>query len=859
MLMSPFVRLELNEKLWCEAGAASSTRAILTKRHFASSPVEVLAVDDSEPLSFQFPRRLLDGRAHHALAALRPQLVARLVLWESKTTQIYRERRLRGTIIDGSAERGLVSVRAESLLLDLAKCGPMRELVNGLPNYTFSLTDLDGAAILAFIVAKAVAQGLTWLAAGGCEPPFSYVAPDALALERATPLAAAQQFVGTLHDRDLLAELALEQTPTAYELAIRSQKGSGITLSPFHPRAGQLNVRRTVDASEQATRVYPLGAPDPDGAVGIWGRARFPVSNVNGGTNTFEISVSGGGGAPILVDGQFVLPTAWKIYRVATGETFTITATVAPTVAGGPAIITCDEIEDLANGEFIEFRVDEPETNQRHVKWDATTPVERALFEVTAIDVPGGKVTVALKWTNGDPITDNDMYIGWRARLNTKVVGPVTSTGSNGLKTYTIPSVAAVQVGDWILPAANTTAPYTVSWPTAPTGNIDSIDVPNNRVHIGAARYQSVDPVGNNSVVNGTRIFRPVAGHRRIIDAIASTNEFQLGGGVSGISVGDVLIIEQPYGAGELPSYVEHPTSVQAQPTGYGVQCADVPVPSATGLQELGTNGWFRTWTGGSSAMPDGLTKHASQTVAKNTDPLHVYRGVNSIYLFQLSDWIQCERFYPSPAPGRDRLSLRVWIKIVAWGGNFSTPILLELYEAAPNGTASGAALASTALWHPDEVTDEAKATLGLWMSMGITGFTITPWMAPFGFVARLSASIDLPELYVGGFERFGHATLPETSIEFSDATRQLQAGNRHLRGFHYPQRYDLAAINLGAQDSGRRLDTAIGGNVPVIQKPYGIDTTERLMRAELVLFDPKQSQVTLARRSDRLTHMLNV
>ena len=179
---------------------------------------------------------------------------------------------------------------------------------------------------------------------------------------------------------------------------------------------------------------------------------------------------------------------------------------------------------------------------------------------------------------------------------------------------------------------------------------------------------------------------------------------------------------------------------------------------------------------------------------------------------------------------------------------------MLAVYACTPAGAATGTPLGYTYLYAPDNPTASAeqKPVLNAWMSVAIKGITVPMNAAHYGLVCVLSCGSGPCAGYLDAIDKWGHADVPEVPVEFGDAHRLVQAGNRHVRDWGYPVKYDLAAQLL--PDVNRRLDLAMGGTIPIILRGYGIDVTQRLLRAEIAHFHPDRAQCSLARRAQLLT-----
>ncbi len=340
--MASFLRIEINDRLRCQVGW--QTQAIIRARDLAGPLREELSVEDPESLSVSVARYTPRRTVSPIVAAVRPQRVLCLVLRDSKTTCDYREYRLRGPIRDGRGERGVVTLVAHGLLLDLARCGPIVDETDGIPHLDFDLGDRTVAEILEdYVIAR---SGLPWLDLGDVAHATYRLPPSPL--QNVTPMAVIDHVRRVLQERGLASERRFRRDGSAgYLLDLPEQIGGDVTTGHFTPQRGMPTLAHTVDPTEQATRVVPVLAADPDGVPGLIGRARWRVASVDAPNQRFVPEDPTGGASPIQFVGQYVQPTPWWIYRVRTGETWPLQA--SDPVAG----FTVPRVGSLAAGEQI--------------------------------------------------------------------------------------------------------------------------------------------------------------------------------------------------------------------------------------------------------------------------------------------------------------------------------------------------------------------------------------------------------------------------------------------------------------------------------------------------------------------------
>ena len=484
---------------------------------------------------------------------------------------------------------------------------------------------------------------------------------------------------------------------------------------------------------------------------------------------------------------------------------------------------------------------------------------------------PSG-LTIALTDRNGgaSPIAFDNQWVGASLyRCQTGRTFPITATNAAaGTVTVsgTVSSIAADEDFEFRLtePLTNTrttTTRYAVS--AVPDGthitcNVSAPLAADNQYTDWYARVWTLATGG--SIVTTTRIASSVRATQNI--AVASS---------TGVTNTHFVEFVQLDGAGEIPSYVDHPTYTAADPTGYGIKVVEVLKDTVPGIPQLVLNAAMRTWTN-SANPPDGYTytTTGSPTVAQNTTPTYTRYGNKSIRA-QVPGGstltIQSAPVYPTITLASTRLSIRCSFYLAAAGvpfSGFNVAVRLSVYELDATGalatqlgtiqSAYGYQLNGGAYSDPDP-------RLGTWITSEVAGLTLTGTSAPYGLACVvLINSGTTSDIYVDTVEAYPFLKSPTDVIEFGNAQALTQAGNRQLRDYAAPPAiYDITVRDLARAFPSEfgRLALTIGGLARAADVEYGIDVIVRLLRIERDLLNALNSRLTLGNRPVLLSNTI--
>lgn len=343
----------------------------------------------------------------------------------------------------------------------------------------------------------------------------------------------------------------------------------------------------------------------------------------------------------------------------------------------------------------------------------------------------------------------------------------------------------------------------------------------------------------------------------RISASVAATDVLTV---ASSAGVNNMHYVEfiQLDGAGEVPSVVDHPTYVQADPTGYGVKAMELS-KQAMGVVDLAPNAWMRTWTN-SANPPDGwvVTGTGTGTSARNATAAYTrYGGYSWQFLTGNASYgINTPPTYLTD--DRGFVSARAWVYFTVFTAD-SWARFLVYARTASGGI--GALLGEQGIMPLDStLTGYVKIPLGAWIELKIEGIPVSATLAPYGIAAGVwpfQGAFDARTGYVDVIEIYGFATCPNDVREHGDAQSLLQSANNALETVAPPPLY----YTLGIRDLERafpaeyaRLALTLGANVRAADVEYGIDATVRLLSMRRDLLDASRSELTLANRPTRLT-----
>lgn len=395
-------------------------------------------------------------------------------------------------------------------------------------------------------------------------------------------------------------------------------------------------------------------------------------------------------------------------------------------------------------------------------------------------------------------------------------------------------------------------------------------------IAVVSPRYAIASVVGNVLTLSSN----PITVNSQLVDWYAKVWSAASGGAVVGtpqrisasVAVTDAITVAssagfnntqfvefvQLDGAGEIPSYAEHATAVQAPPIGYGMKAGDLAVASVLGVTQEVPNGWMRAWANPANP-PDGWSIFGSGSLAftRNANPLFTRYGGFSFFADFSGLFLQTARFDHALATGNTRLSARANVffdTFTAVGGD--NTFVLEVWALTADGTSTiGGALGLGAVVPTNYAgaTAWTKVPTGAWATIEIVGMDLSLDKAPYGIVCRFSnptAIVGQCIAYVDTVELYGFVANPSMVYEYGDSTVLHQAGNRQLiTNGTPPVSYQLSIADLERSDPATWANNAlaVGGNVRAFDPDVGIDATVRLLRRDRNLLSPKDTTVGLS------------
>lgn len=441
--MALLTYLKLTDKLACQGTVI--TYGVLHPDDLSSAS-DIQALDDSESLTFSYARLNRYGETRAISAQMRAGRVL-TVLWSDAAFDEWRIAR----VTEGRGRNGVVTVECVPIWRDLVeRCdnasgrGWVSELIGGERVYEYELTERTATSILTDFV---VANAPSYVTLGTITPTRTI---PSLSVDHMTPWGLARAVCDALHALDVTCELRLRRNGTTdYQIDLVTQVGASAGVAVFHPTNSLLTLERKTDATSQATRVMVNGGTAPDTLPGILGRARWLVDAPSG--TTLPLTDPNGGTSPVAFDNQFV---GQFLYRVLTGKTFAITDSDAAT-----GTVTCGGgVSDIAAGELVEFRLDEPMTNSR--RQYTLTPYKEAMFWVEAVSGSKLRISARISWNGVSPVVGSTTdKLDWRGRRATFIVEQQISTSVADTTSYPPATrkltmtvgTTGMQVGDYIL------------------------------------------------------------------------------------------------------------------------------------------------------------------------------------------------------------------------------------------------------------------------------------------------------------------------------------------------------------------------------------------------------------------------
>jgi hypothetical protein len=415
---------------------------------------------------------------------------------------------------------------------------------------------------------------------------------------------------------------------------------------------------------------------------------------------------------------------------------------------------------------------------------------------------------------------------------------------------------------------------------TEPGTNTRTITSPSPRFAISNVATNDLTLSGNPITVNGqlvdwyAKVWTLSSGGtvvgtpQRISITTAATDVIRV---ASGAGFNATMFVEfvQLDGAGEIPSYLDDATKVQAPPTGYGMKAGDLGVSLVVGVSQFVPNGWMRNWAN-PAAMPDGWsTLNSPTTFSQNTNPSFTRYGGNSLLMDYSSGtgsiFVVTPRFDLAHCAGNTRLSVRAQLWFTLFNAsptdfNFQ----MELFALDASGAITGAALGSDIIEPTNSAGGATKVATGAWVEMEIKGVDLGLDKAPYGlavaFTTTSQPAAGRCTCYHDTVEVYGFVDNPTDIFEFGDAASLHQAGNRHLgTNAAPPIAYEVSIADLERQNptDWARAALTLGGNVRVVDADLGVDASVRLLRLERDLLRPEQSTLGLSTLPVLLTQIL--
>lgn len=365
----------------------------------------------------------------------------------------------------------------------------------------------------------------------------------------------------------------------------------------------------------------------------------------------------------------------------------------------------------------------------------------------------------------------------------------------------------------------------------------------------------------------------------RISGSVASTNVIAVANSASVTSSHFVEFIQLD-GAGEIPSVVDHPVYVQADPVGYGVKASEVTRPML-GIQQLVRNAWMRQWTT-SGSPPDGwaiVYPNTNGAFSRNANPLYTRYGGYSLSLRDDGTHVSIPAaqviVYPNWAEGQTQVSARCWAyftnQIAGTPPDVDSVGYLALFARKGDGT-KGKEIGRVQVAPLGAGTGDTEIDVNAWVELKIEGITLDDRgdpaavaTTPFGVLAEFypgqGHSLGFIA-YVDVIEVYPFATCPNTDYEFGDAAALLQSGNMQLDSSASPPVfYTMGVIDVerAFPDEFSRNALTLGGTVRAPDADYGIDVTIRLLQIDRDLLQAANTKLTLANRPVRSTTIQSV
>jgi hypothetical protein len=318
----PLARLELWNKIAAAGGSRLSTGGFLPYRTAWSTTRSLINPDS---MTFSIP-----GNSE-AASLVRKGLVARR--WKSDSDvdwwpidQVVTNRSA-GTDVDVTCSPLSFLLGQHGIIAD-----PLASPLNGIPSTSFGFVGLTFTEMLTTYVTTnaSVTSVLPWVTLGTIEPTATFD----LDVQDVNTLSLITAGLGALATLGVLAEFQLDPSG-----AINIFTTIGSTAPKFFVRVGKnlQSLKRTVDGSQQYSRLSPKLATLSDGSPTAIGLSRWNVTNV--ASNVLTLADPAGGAAPVGFDNQL---NGLYVYVEATNSFVLITASSAAnqtvTVTSGTGI-----------------------------------------------------------------------------------------------------------------------------------------------------------------------------------------------------------------------------------------------------------------------------------------------------------------------------------------------------------------------------------------------------------------------------------------------------------------------------------------------------------------------------------------
>lgn len=862
MALLKFARVEV----WSDYQCASGSRLAMVP-----GVVDVITTRD---VSGDDSVQLIVPRNSPAEAELLARRVIRLVRSDGAGTESYDEWRIVERTRASGADANTYTYQARSPRADLVRGDVAQLLSTGEIAHVFSVTAMTPAQIIdTYVLPALAAAGLSYFARGTVDP----TAPRDLSFEWFSPLS----LLEALRDATATEMHVRRNGTTGYYIDLLDQLGAGATRPVFRQTKNLLRTEVFEQTQELVTRCIPRGGKLPGFAeYHTLARVLLKVMAVtpSGGTLILDVEDPAGSVQPIEFDDQF--NNGWHVFRRLSGVTFPIVDTLK---TGQQLVIT--SAANIAAAEYLELRSSDAQTARVGVpriapaSGDCRLPyisaVDGALpYRCTVTDANGGVGTI--DWITADGLYTDLTIVHCEQRLS---AAGVTVDAANQHVNFGT-SVANIAIGDllyWLSNGASANPPHG-STPVSILWKITSIDVANQRVDGVQAYYanRAGDVLPNPGGPVRAVVIRQVQ-TRQIKTSAASANTIDLTASLDPTQIGRVILIEQRSG-GVLPSYVDEPVAVQTPPTGYGIIPRPLDRPGLRGEGNLIRNPRGAAWTT-PSAAPDGwsassISAHSAEH-SQNTSPAFVKYGAGRSWDVTLVDearairtLIESPTFYVHPAGFTDlsRFCLKLSLFIAEFSGDAEIQINLVTQNAA------GAAASRTALTLfstdyagvvPDEKVFSANQRLDLTIpALDInTLFTDAP-RAGVGMKLQLLAlpnvALGIARIYLDAVAAYQITHDPGMGayVEGSYANQLLDAANRQLRTYAQPlSEYSLKIVDLERVTGDDPI--VVGGELDLRDADLNVTATPRVIRTVVAERNPENTQLTLARRVERLTTQL--